>query len=111
MVCMWEIKETYVNINTSLIFIALGGLSLMDLVIRIFEFFTKEPITIRDLIYSTIEIILVCLGLIAIFNESLLIMYGFNIIIGFIILLTILIIFEDISPNWQYKEIFNKKIK
>ena len=95
----------------SLIFIALGGLSLMDLVIRIFEFFTKEPITIRDLIYSTIEIILVCLGLIAIFNESLLIMYGFNIIIGFIILLTILIIFEDISPNWQYKEIFNKKIK
>ncbi len=92
----------------SLIFIALGGLSLMDLVIRIFEFFTKEPITIRDLIYSTIEIILVCLGLISIFNESLLIMYGFNIIIGFIILLTILIIFEDISPNWQYKEIFNK---
>ena len=38
----------------SLIFIALGGLSLMDLVIRIFEFFTKEPITIRYLIYSTI---------------------------------------------------------
>jgi flagellar biosynthesis protein FlhB len=92
----------------SLIFIALGGLSLMDLVIRIFEFFTKDPITIRYLIYSTIEIILVCLGLISIFNESLLIIYSVNIMLGSIILLTILIIFEDISPNWQYKEIFNK---